>query len=172
MGIDRYEAWTRYSLDKEPEMEASAVRSFLEEFYTVAEAYVEGDDPTTTFSSCGGVLLAAVLAETHSVEILTEITGFPASFIEVVLRVMETGGYHLSLQFADLITAASPHSDDFKTLENALNDMMESYWARMDAVWCDAFEVLRGGYLFGGQRQWWTDEEWIPLISQEHRWLN
>src|ERR1700757_993821 len=146
MGISPYGGRESASLYKEHRMETTGVKPFLEEFYGVATAYVEGDDPATTFSSCGAVLLAAVLTETHSVDVLTKITGFPPAFVEVVLRVMETGGYHLSLQFADLITAASLHSDDFKTLETALNDMMESYWARMDAVWCDAFEALRGGY--------------------------
>ncbi len=140
-------------------MEVTDIKPYLEEFYGAAETYVVEDDPATTFYSCGSILLAAVLAETRSVDILTEITGFPASFVEVVLHVLETGGYHLSLQFADLILAAHLHSDDFKKLEATVNDLMESYWSRMDAVWCDALELLRGGYLFGGQPQWWIDTE-------------
>lgn len=152
-------------------METPDIKSFLEEFYGVAEAYIEGDDPATTFSSCGGVLLAAILAETSSVDVLTKITGFPAGFVEAVLRVMEAGGYHLSLQFADLIMAARLHSDDFKTLENTINDVMENYWARMDPVWCDAFEILRDGYLFGGRRQWWIDvEEGLQTLHKQ--WVN
>ncbi|MBW4046303.1 MAG: hypothetical protein HIU87_15105 [Acidobacteria bacterium] len=152
-------------------MEVTTIKPFLEEFYGVAEAYVEGDDPATTFSSCGVVLLAAILAETSSVDILTKITGFPACFVEGVLRVMEIGGYHLSLQFADLITAACLHSDDFKTLENTLNDVIENYWARMDPIWCEAFETLRGGYLFGGRPQWWIDVEEGPQLLHE-QWVN
>lgn len=144
-------------------MEASAVRSLMNKFYAVAPPYTEGDDPATTFSCCGAILLAAVLAETSSVDVLARITGFPTSFVEVVLCVMETGGYHLSLQFADLIVAAHLHPEDYKMLENAVDALMEIYWARMDAVWCEVFEILRGGYLFGGQRQRWLDEENVLL---------
>jgi hypothetical protein len=49
---------------------------------------------------------------------------------------------------------------------------MEDYWAKMDAHWCDVHEALRGGYLFGGKRQWWLDGEEILLIPQEHQWVN
>ena len=149
-------------------MEITTIKPFLEEFYSVAEAYIEGDDPTTTFCSCGAVLLAAILAETSSVDVLTKITGFPACFVEAVLRVMGTGGYHFSLQFADLINAVCLHADDFKTIEITINDVMENYWARMDPIWCEAFEVLRGGCLFGGRRQWWIDvEEGLQLFHEQ-----
>jgi hypothetical protein len=167
MGIDRYEAWTRYSFDKEPEMETSAVRSFLDEFYTVAEAYVEGDDLATTFASCGAVLLAAVLVETRSAEILASVTGFPVSFIERVLWGMEAGKHCFSLQFADFITAVHLHREDFKKMEGTLDALMEAYWAKAEAQWCDVLVVLRGDHLFGGERQWWIDAVWTPLIMQK-----
>lgn len=138
-------------------MEVLATRFFLNEFYAVVDAYVEWDDPTTTFASCGAILLAAVLAETRSVDVLTEITGFPIGFVEGVLRVMEIEGYYLSLQFADLITAVHLYREDMKKLGNTIDAFMESYWSRMDPVWCGTFELLRGGYLFGGRPQWWID---------------
>jgi hypothetical protein len=85
---------------------------------------------------------------------------------------MEAGGHCFSLQFADLVTIVHLHQGDFKKLEDALNALMEDCWARMEAHWCDIFEILRGRCLFGGKRQWWIDEEEIPLISQEYQWVN
>ena len=151
-------------------MDIPNVKPFLEMFYGEADAYVVKDDPATTFSSCGVILLAAVLAETSSVAVLRKITGFPADFIKVVLHILESSGYHLSLQFADLISAAHLHKDDFKKVEDAVNNMMEYYWSRMNSVWCDALIVLRGGYLFGGRLQWWIDTE-QELLAHENQWV-
>ncbi len=150
-------------------METSNIRTFLQGFYEVAKAYVVGDNPVTTFSSCGAVLLASILAQTRSVDILATITGFPPGFIGAVLRVMETGGYHLSLEFADLIMAACLRSDDFGLLENSVDAFMEIYWARMDPVWRDEFEILRERRLFGGQRQGWIDAEHGPPLTENER---
>jgi hypothetical protein len=153
-------------------MEATAVKLSLEEFYMVAGAYVEGDDLATTFTSCGAVLLAAVLIETRSPEIVANVTGFPVSFVERVLWGMEAGKHCFSLQFADLITVVHLHREDFKKMEDTLNALMETYWVKAEAQLCDALVILRGGHLFGGERQWWADDEWIPLIMQTPGWLN
>ena len=72
------------------------------------DAYIEGDDPATTFTSCGAVLLAFMLGGINSVDILARITGFPVNFTEAVFLVMEAGGHDFSLQFADLITVGLP----------------------------------------------------------------
>lgn len=74
------------------------------------------------------------------------------------VKVMQELLRHATVKMTlEVILAAHLHSDDFKKLEATVNDLMESYWSRMDPVWCDALELLRGGYLFGGQPQWWID---------------
>jgi hypothetical protein len=64
------------------------------------------------------------------------------------------------------------HQADFKILEKTVDALMELYWAKAETQLCDALVVLRGGHLFGGERQWWIDEEWIPLTAPENQWLN
>jgi hypothetical protein len=170
--FDRYEAGHDTASTRSMKMDVQAVRSFLDQFYTAVDAYIEGDDPATTFTSCGAVLLASALSSTNSVDILATITGFPVSFTEAVFLVMEIGGHDFSLQFADLIAVVYHHPGDFKKLEDTLNSLMDDYWAKMEAHWCDVLETLRGGYLFGGKRQWWLDEEEMLSIPQEHQWVN
>jgi hypothetical protein len=172
MGIDRYEAGHDTASTRSIKMDVQAVKSFLDQFYTAVDPYIEGDDPATTFASCGAVLLASVLANTNSVDILARITGFPVSFTEAVFLVIEAGGHDFSLQFADLIAVVNLYPGDFKKLEDTVNSLMEDYWAKTEAYWCDILEVLRGGYLFGGKRQWWLDEDETLLIPQEHQWIN
>jgi hypothetical protein len=54
LGASRVQ-WTRMS-DRKRQIEVSAIRSFMEEFYIVAEAYVEVSNPATTFASCAAGL--------------------------------------------------------------------------------------------------------------------
>lgn len=152
-------------------MELSAASFFLERFYGVSGAYVVGDDPTTTFNSCGAVVLAAVLLESRSAETLARLTGLPAGFAEATLCVLEVGGHHLSSVFGELITIVHGQSEDMKQLEDTLNALLAEYWARMDSCWCDVLEGLREGYLFGGRRQWWLDAE-NRVHSAECGWIN
>ena len=153
-------------------MDVSVAKSLLDQFYNAADSYVEGDDPATTFSSCGAVLLASVVAGTRCAATLSRITGLPCDFITAVLLVMEADGHWSSLQFTDLILAVHHHLYNFEKLETVLNEFMAEYWAKMEAYWCDVLEILRGGHLFGGKVQWWLDEEEGLLISQDHQWVN
>jgi len=108
-------------------MDILAVKSFLDHQYNVVDAYVEGDDPTTTLISCGIVLLAAIVAETRSEEVLSQIAGLPTSFIEGVIEIFEFNGFYLLQQFADLLTAATSPSPGPKQLGDTVDNMMEGY---------------------------------------------
>jgi hypothetical protein len=140
-------------------MELSIAKSWLDRFYEVKQTYVERDGPTTTFVSCGAVLLAMIVVGSRSVQTLTNLTGLPAAFVEATLLVADRGAHSLSFSYAELILAVNDHPGDFDPIEHELTCLMSDIWEQMDKQWPDALNILRSGYLYGGKQQTWTYEE-------------
>jgi hypothetical protein len=140
-------------------MDLSLAKSRLDRFYAVKEHCVAGDDPTTTFTSCAVLLLASVLAESRSAQLLSYLTGFPIAFVEASLLVADSVGHFGSFSHGDLIVAVHRHPDDLDRIELLLNMAMGIIWERMDKQWTDALTILRARYLYGGERQAWVHDE-------------
>ena len=149
-------------------MNLTFASSWLNRFYSVKEAYVEGDDRSTVANSCGAVLLASVVAETRSVQTLTALTGFPGAFIEATFLAADSVGHFCSFSHGDLMVAVHRYPDDLDRIEHLLDLAMGVIWERMDKHWTDALTMLRSRCLYGGEQQAWVhdEEEFGPLYLE------
>ena len=132
------------------------------------DAYVDGDDPATTFGSLGAVLMASVLASTRSPVLIAQLTGLPVPFAKEVARLMDFDHFWRSEPFTELERTLRDHPDDYADVGDALFCVKEHVWLksrlpRMEKV----LEEARRRRIFGGRFQHWIDEEELDAFLDD-----
>jgi hypothetical protein len=119
--------------------------------------FVGEDDLGTTFASVGMVFLVAAALETESSALLRLLTGYPAEFIQLVLRAMWVQTFREGAPFRDVGQTILIGRADMAEVRGALEAALETFWLDADTADTDQrFTDARAGRLFGGSRQdWW-----------------
>jgi hypothetical protein len=150
----------------EPIMPLDGAFLWLRNFFEHEPPYVEGDDLGTNFCSVAAVVLSAMVVGTESPIILAGLTSFPISFVAAVLKSMQgTQAWALENVIA-LKAKLVENPEDWTEIQLALNDAMEMVW---DAICMPgaqtALESLRRRVLYGGETQWWLDEDSLEFFD-------
>ena len=64
------------------------------------------------------------------------------------------------------MVAASGNAVEPTKIHKAIDNLMGSFWEQTDLQSLAVLEELREGFIFGGQKQWWVDEENSPVITR------
>ena len=126
-------------------MQYADVKHYIGRFYAERDAYIEYDDPATTYTCCGAVLVASVLAETKSADVLSELTGLPVNFAAAVGLLIELQGGMTVERLGYVRTALEQNPEDFSDVEDALSYVLEEFWADRNGLEVEEIlERMRG----------------------------
>jgi hypothetical protein len=150
--------------------EFEGYREWLRRFYAHEknDAYVDGDDPATTFGSIGVILMASLLSGSRSPALFAQLTGLPERFAAEVVRLMNFDGFWNSECFAELERTFRNNADDYADLGDALFCVLEHVWhksrmPRMEEV----LEESRQRWIFGGAVQGWIDQDELDAFLND-----
>ena len=133
---------------------------WLRRFFQHQHAYLPSDDLATCFWSCSAVIMTALVLQTRNATTIGAISGFPALFVEAVMNAII--GEQLWDRETVVASAGNLRSypEDVRGLRQDLECAMASVW---DAIYSPEFYVAlesrRQRTLFGGEPQWWLDED-------------
>jgi hypothetical protein len=137
----------------------NAVR-WLEEYFKREPPYLVGDDLATCTYSVGAVILSAVVISTESAAIIAGVTSFPAPFVTAVLDEMREKQLWEIDMLIRLANNLRSNPNDLDCIRLDLACATESVW---NAIYTHhiyaALESLRMRIVYGGQPQWWLDED-------------
>lgn len=103
------------------------------------------------------MLLAAVLTETWSADLIATLTGFPTSFVAAVLLSFEANDGFFSLSYANLVIAAHIGTDD--ELGEAVCRLSEEVWDEAEIQCSAILNMLRAGKIYGEHAEWRKSKE-------------
>jgi hypothetical protein len=119
----------------------------------------EGDTEAMTLTSCGIVILSAVLTGSRDAQFLTRLTTFPEGFVMLTLGMMDRLDLWWSERLFDLETTIQQPSLDFAEVDASLHSMTEEFWNAWRSPGLGAaLDTLRADQQYGGLRDPWIDK--------------
>ena len=147
-------------------MKAKDVSNWLRQLYSQEEGdCLPGDDLATTFSACGGVVLASVLSSSISPDRLAKITGLPAPFCGLVVANMDHNDFWSCESFKDVCHAIRVDSDNHNSIKRTLDLFLGDFWNGSKIPYLyEILPALRGRRLMFGRTQDWLDNDLLDNL--------
>jgi hypothetical protein len=120
----------------------------------------EGDTEAMTFTSCGIVILSAVLTGSRDAQFLTRLTTLPEGFVMLTLGMMDRLDLWWSDGLLELEATIQQESSDFAEVDASLHSMTEEFWTAWRSPGLGAaLETFREGRQYGGQQDRWLEDD-------------
>ena len=138
-------------------------KGLLDSFYKQFPAFEESDDPTTTLTSAGAVLLASAALDSICADTLARLTRLPIEFVSLVAESLDYQDDDFEHNWTCLEHDLTGAPLDFAEIAFSLDAVLEQFWSNKQLTDLNiALEICRKGRLVGGERQWWIDRENFP----------
>jgi hypothetical protein len=129
-------------------------------------ACVREDNQATTWASCGCVLLAAAVTTARSAISLSDFTGFPEEFTELVLEIMQLLELSSDTSFSRLKELVRDMAADSADIKLALDSVLDTFLKKSIPL-VHELERARNYRVLGGGRQDWVDDGELCLLLEQ-----